>query len=78
MDSTVMTRPPTVTQVKNAASILSRALMHEAERIRKEQGHNGHVAAQELEFDAFRIGGYASRIESLRNNRDRKDRERKT
>jgi len=61
-----VTRRPTITQVKNAASVLSRALMAEADRIREEQGGSGHVAAQELEHDAIRIGGYASRLEAMR------------
>lgn len=57
-------RPPTATQVRNAASVLSRALFAEAQRIRDEQGHAGHVAAQELEHDAIRVGGMAARFES--------------
>jgi hypothetical protein len=59
-------RRPTVTQVKNAAGVLSRALFAEAQRIRDEQGHNGHIAAQELEHDAIRVGGMAARVEAMR------------
>jgi hypothetical protein len=63
------TRRPTVAQVRNAGAVLSRALMAEAERIREEQGHIGHVAAQELEHDAIRIGSHVARIEAMRRAR---------
>lgn len=49
------TRRPTAAQIRNAASVLARALDHEAQRIRAEQGNAGHVAAQELEHDAMRV-----------------------
>jgi hypothetical protein len=62
-------RQPTITQIRSAASVLSRAAMAEAARIREEQGHAGHVAAQELEHQAICIGGLAARIESMRARR---------
>lgn len=58
-------RPP-LGAVRSAAKTLSKAAMAEAERIREQQGHNGHVAAQELEHLAMAITGLASRIESIR------------
>jgi hypothetical protein len=58
-----------VTQIKSAAALLSRAAMAEASRIRDEQGHSGHVAAQELEHQAMAIGALAARIESMRAHR---------
>jgi hypothetical protein len=61
-----MRRRPTITAVKAAADTLARAAMAEADRIREEQGHAGHVAAQELEHQAVGIGSLASRIEQMR------------
>lgn len=63
------TRRPSIAQVRAAGRTLSVALMAEAQRIRDEQGHGGHVAAQELEHDAIRIGSHVSRIESMRRSR---------
>lgn len=61
-----MTRRPSITAIKNAANTLSNAAMAKAERIRKEQGGSGHVAAQELEYQSIAIGNLAARIESIR------------
>lgn len=59
-------RRPTITAIENAARVLANAAMAEADRIRSEQGHAGHVAAQELEHQAVAIGGLASRIKAMR------------
>lgn len=40
----------------------------EARRIRDEQGHAGHVQAQELEHAAIRVSGLASQINAIRRN----------
>jgi hypothetical protein len=63
------TKRPPLSAVKAAARTLSQAAMAEAQRIRDEQGHGGHVAAQELEHLAINITGLASRIESMRSGR---------
>ncbi len=63
------TRRPTITAVRNAADVLARALRAEAEHVRAERGHNGHVLAQELSYAESRVRGYANQIESLRRNR---------
>jgi hypothetical protein len=60
------TRRPTIRQVRNASSVLARALKAEAEAIREREGARGHVTAQELGYDASRVESMASRIEALR------------
>ncbi len=60
------TRRPSITSVRNAASLLATALAAEAERVRDERCHGGHALAQELSFGASRVRGYANQIEELR------------
>lgn len=64
-----MPRRPTVAQIENAGRILSQGALDVAKRIREEQGHNGHVAAQEWEHKAIMISGVASSLAAQRRAR---------
>jgi hypothetical protein len=62
-------RRATAAQIERAGRVLAREAMAEAKRIRDEQGHAGHVAAQELEHQAISVGGLASRLQMMRAGR---------
>lgn len=61
-----MARRPTVTQIENAGRLLAQGALAQAKSIREEQGHNGHVAAQEWEHKAMMIEGVASSLAAQR------------
>lgn len=65
-------RRPSIAQIENAGRILSRGAMDQAKRIRDEQGHSGHVAAQEYEHKAIMIQGVASSLVAIRREETRR------
>lgn len=59
-------RRPSATQIENAGRILAREADDRGKRIREEQGHSGHVAAQEWEHKAMMIESVASSLANQR------------